>query len=177
MAEALEWFQCKECGRRQRWVAEWAGRSLTCPCGAKVICPAGPELNDASLSDTLIETADALSASSTWHEIIEREEAKAPRRARGVAYSGRVSAAAAREANRQFLKWSLLLLLGVAMIIHAVILFPYHRTHWPFWVYASLAVLIAPLSMFKFRTAMLRWRRGRSWMQAMAESLGADVEE
>lgn len=177
MAEALEWFQCKQCGRRQRWVAEWAGRSLTCSCGQKVICPSGPELSDTTLGDTLIETTDTRGSGSTWSEIIEREVKTSPRVAERLAYGATVSAKAAREANRAFVKWGILLLIGVAMVIHAIVLFPHHRTEWAFWIYGALALLIAPLSIVKFRVALLRWRRGRPLMLALAQTLGADVEE
>ncbi len=177
MAEALEWFQCKQCGRRQRWVADWAGRTLSCPCGAKVICPSGPELSDTALGDTLIESADAPTSKSTWSEIVEKESAGSPRVAQRLAYGTQISATAAREANKSFVIWSAMLLIGISMVIHVAILWPHSKTYAPFWVYAGLAALIAPLSIFKFRTARLRWQRGRPFWEAFAQTLGADSEE
>lgn len=177
MTEALEWFQCKECGRRQRWTAEWAGKRLTCSCGAKVICPTGPQNDTAGAGDTLIESADAPSTTSTWAQIIDREVRSSPKAATSLARPGSVTSAAARAASKLFLIWTIVLLVGVAMLIHVAILWPTRHTFWPFWIYAGVAVLTAPLALFKYGSAKRRWQRGRSFMEAFAQSLGADAEE
>ncbi len=177
MTEALEWFQCKECGRRQRWAAEWAGKQLTCSCGAKLVCPTGPAAQEAGAGDTLIESADAPTTTSTWVQIIDREVKSSPRTAGKLAAAGTVTSAAARAASKRFVIWTVVLLVGVAMVIHVAILWPARHTFWPFWIYAGVAALTAPLALFKYGAAKRHWQRGRKFMEAFAQSLGADAEE
>lgn len=129
------------------------------------------------MGDTLIESADAASSRSTWSEIVEKESGGSPKIAQRLAYGTQISAKAAREANKSILIWLIMLLIGVSAVIHVAILWPHAKTFWFFWVYAGLAALIAPLSIFKFRSAQLRWQRGRPFWEAFAQTLGADSDE
>lgn len=129
------------------------------------------------MGDTLIESAEAPTSKSTWSEIIEKESGGSPKIAQRLAYGTQISARAAREANKSFIIWSAMLLIGISMLIHVAILWPHSKTYWPFWVYVGLSALIAPLAIVKFRTARLRWQRGRPFWEAFAQTLGADSED
>lgn len=166
MAEALEWFQCKTCGRRQRWVAELAGRTFKCSCGGSVTCPKGVDLGDsavgkdraASFSDTMFEETGESTRSP--YETLDPEyfsieaEAAAPPTLEEV------------RATKSFYVWTAGMLFGLAMLIHAII------TQWT--AYIVLAAIVVPITFFKFYRAQRRWRKGRSFSTALSRSLGAD---
>lgn len=167
MAEALEWFQCKKCGRRQRWTADIAGKTITCSCGKEIVCPRGVTAGDSmagrtsagTFTDTMIEDVDSPSArspldpfDSVASEIELTEEVERPLSMEEM------------RSTKQFYVWTGMMLFGLAMLIHAVIT--------QFWWYIALAVIFAPLSFFKFHKARRRWQKGRPFWQTLARSLG-----
>lgn len=167
MTEALEWFQCASCGRRQRWAAELAGKTVRCPCGADVLCPKGVGLTRPTASrpaverfeETIVEDTESASAlgmyetySETFSEIAE--EVQLPKTIEEV------------RATKRFFIWTIGFLVGLAMLIHAVI------TRWP--VYITAAAILVPITFWKFHTARRRWQKGRPFFKALARSLGAE---
>lgn len=169
MALAQDWFQCKSCGRRQKWRVEIAGTTIECRCGAIVECPAGPTLTTPTevigAADTIIESADSPSAASP----ILTDEDLASITLADTSGSIPISPAAravARRANKRFVIWTIMMLLGLAMLIHAIIT--------QFWWYIALAVLITPLSLWKFLSAKRAWQGNRRFWRAVAESVGSD---
>lgn len=169
MAIAHDWFQCSACGRRQRWRVEIAGTSVECRCGAMVDCPPGPTLSTpaeaAGAEDTLIESADAPSSASpilTDEDLASIAMVETP----GRVPLSPAAQAVSRRATKRFLIWTVMMLLGVAMLIHAIVT--------EFWWYIALAVLIAPLSGWRFFKAKARWQGNRRFWRAVAESVGSD---
>lgn len=162
MAEVLEWFQCKGCGRRHRWRADIAGRNIQCSCGGTVLCPE-VDVSDASRSphDTLVETADsedsAFGASFKAQPAAAGDDTYSPPVRMGRGLFG-------LSVQGEFVFWSVMALLGLSMLIHAIIT--------QFWWYIALAVLIAPLSFWMFNRARRIWQGPRSFMKAVEQSLG-----
>lgn len=166
MPEALEWFQCKKCGRRQRWVAELAGKTFKCSCGSPVTCPKGVDMSepaqarntDGSFSDTMFEETGESTHSP--YETLDPEifsieaEAAAPPTLEEV------------RATKSFYVWTAGMLFGLAMLIHAFI------TQWT--AYIVLASIAVPITFWKFYRAKRRWQKGRSFSTALTRSLGAD---
>lgn len=164
MADVLEWFQCKSCGRRHRWRADLAGKSITCACGRTVDCP------DVELTDTS-------GLSGTGHETIAETASSPADQAFAQSFGGDGPAAAdyvppprvgkglfGLSVQGEFVFWSIMSLLGLAMLIHAVIT--------TFWWYITLAVLIAPLSFWQWRRAKRVWQGPRKFWTAVEKSLG-----
>lgn len=178
MPQVLEWFQCKKCGRRRRWTADIAGKTVTCACGMEIVCPVGAGLDESSLrsstgvtgvlSDTLVEDVDAASSSvAASHDTLRRIGVTE------VEIKRKLMTPQERVATKQFFVWSGMALLGFAMVVHVGFLAQY----WPkFWWYTAAAVLIAPLSFWKFHKARRRWQKGRPFMESLSHSLGADGE-
>lgn len=174
--QVLEWFQCKKCGRRQRWIADNAGKEITCQCGAAITCPAGPGLDDASLrsatgvlSDTLVEDVDAAAASAaaaadstqTLRRLgVERAEVKR-----------RLMTPQERIATKQVMIWLGMALIGLTVMVHAIFLMKY----WLWW-YTTIAAIFGLFTFWKFNKARLRWQKGRPIMEALSHSLGAETE-
>lgn len=168
MAEVLEWFQCKRCGRRHRWAAEIAGKTVPCQCGAMVYCPEGVKLKEAAgAADTIIEDSESITAASPRVEGLELDDLTG---AGSVAYGGPLVGAAKREAAKRFVVWSVMLLVAVAMVIHAITLWGHRHTLAIYWGYFGLAVLLTPISLFKFIHAKRRWQRGRKFMVALEQT-------
>ncbi|MDX2114413.1 MAG: hypothetical protein SFZ24_02165 [Planctomycetota bacterium] len=171
MAQALEWFQCPSCGRRQRWTAEIAGRLVACSCGKEILCPKGLAIGESvaaadrvalsgSFTDTLVESVDDASAVDPLGGFDTMQGRL------GVDLTGDEAPPTVEElrARKSFLVWGGLMLLGLSMLIHALI------TQWP--VYIVLAVLLFPLSAFKFNSARRRFQRGRKFGTAVIRALG-----
>ncbi|MBL8745499.1 MAG: hypothetical protein JNK58_03990 [Phycisphaerae bacterium] len=166
MAEAVEWVQCKKCGRRQRWAAELAGKTIRCGCGSPILCPRGVDVNEPAartgadtFSDTIVEAADSESARSPY-EALDREYFEIQ------ATTALPPTMEERRANKSFFIWFLLMLFGLSMLIHALI------TQWQ--VYIILAALFVPITFWKFFRAKRRWQKGRSISEALSRSLGMD---
>lgn len=167
MAEALEWFQCASCGRRQRWAAELAGKTVRCRCGAEVLCPKGVGLNEPhagrtgseQFEETIVEDAESASAAGMYQTYVDTcpeitEEVQLPRTLEEI------------RATKRFFIWAIGFLIGLAMLIHAVI------TRWP--VYITAAAILVPITFWKFHTARRRWQKGRPFFKVLARSLGAE---
>lgn len=165
MPEALEWIQCKKCGRRHRWVAELAGKAIACRCGEKVPVPAGAGFTEPAartgineFSDTIVEAADSPSARAPYEALdndlyaIESAVASAP-------------TLEERRATTRFYIWTGAMLFGLSMLIHALI------TQWQ--VYIILAAVAVPITFWGFFRAKRRWQKGRSFSEALARSLGS----
>lgn len=165
MPEALEWFQCRKCGRRQRWAAELAGKTVQCSCGAPVECPKGAALSDSavpnrggSFTDTLVESTDSPTAASPYDSLdpeffeVQQEVTDLPPTIEEV------------RSTKSFYIWTGGMLFGLAMLIHAII------TQWT--VYIVLASLFVPITFWKFFRAKRRWQKGRPFSVALARSLG-----
>ena len=175
MAQVLEWFQCKKCGRRHRWTADNAGKDIPCGCGTSVRCPLGAGLDDSSmktsagaLSDTLIEDAElAGQLALTENEALKQL---------GVEGGGVVKRPLTAEERRNakvFFIWFGVALVGFAMVVHVIFL----ASYWPqFWWYTVLAVLIAPLSTYKANRARRRFQKEQRFFDALGRYLGADQE-
>jgi len=71
----------------------------------------------------------------------------------------------------EVLLFGILSLIGLACAILAIIVGNY------FWWYIVAAILIGPISWLKFWDRWRRWTAGRSWVDAVAEALGAGPEE
>lgn len=167
MPEALEWFQCRGCGRRQRWRADIAGKTVLCSCGTELLCPEGAKLTDTiGGGDTIIEDVDsptAVSPSVDGGDVrsqLAREAESAPRAALSPA-----QAAMAKRASTRFLIWTVLMLVGLSLAIHAVI------TQWP--IYIGLTLAFFPVSLWQFVKAKRRFQRGRRFWDSVGEALGA----
>ncbi len=166
MAQAIEWFQCKKCGRRQRWSIEIAGRDVPCACGATVRCPEGPRLGGLDAADTQVEFAASMPAS------VDPAGAADPRFAdlqRGASEAEEYLSPAERErrrlAGKRFLIWTIMMLIGLALLIHAII------TQWR--IYIALTVLFAPVSFWMFLKTKRAFQRGKGFWTAVGESLGS----
>lgn len=170
--QVLEWFQCKKCGRRQRWTADIAGKEITCRCGAQLICPDGPMLDDSSLrtatgvlSDTLVEDVEAAAASA------EMDSTETLRRV-GVEQAEvkhRLMTPQEREATKKAVIWLVIALIGLSVIVYAVFLMPYRN-----WWTTTIAIAFGAFTLWKFNKARLRWQKGRSIMDSLSQSLGAE---
>lgn len=172
MGNALEWFQCKKCGRRHRWTAEIAGTSITCHCGTPVSCPRGASApastssgnsvagrSAQSFSDTVIEDTESPSALSPF-DVFDRPEIQVS----AVEEVDRALSLEEITSARRFFVWFGMMLFGLTMLIHALIT--------QFWWYITLAVIFAPVSFWMFHKARRRWQRGRPFFQALVRSLG-----
>lgn len=166
MPEAVEWVQCKKCGRRQRWIAELAGKTIQCGCGTDIDCPRGIDLNEPAarsgadtFSDTIIEAADAVSARSPY-EALDREYFEIQ------ATTALPPTLEERRATKGFYIWTFGMLFGLSMLIHAII------TQWQ--VYIIIAAIAVPITFWKFFRAKRRWQKGRSFSEALSRSLGMD---
>jgi hypothetical protein len=189
MAEALEWIQCKGCGRRHRWRAEIAGQEISCTCGKPVPVPEGPtsSLSSAgrtavgqratksgSISDTFVE--DAESAANYTPDLYEappipEEWERASASAALAPGQPRPLTPMERKAANQFLVWTLAALFSLAMVVHVIFLAQY----WPkFWWYTAAAVIAGPVSLFKFSKAKRRWQQGRPFWSALMHTLGTE---
>lgn len=189
MAEALEWVQCKGCGRRHRWRAEIAGQEISCACGKVVPVPEGPTSNlsaagrtalgqratkSGSISDTFVE--DAESAANYTPDLYEappipEEWERASASAALAPGQPRPLTPMERKAANQFLIWTLASLFSLAMVVHVIFLAQY----WPkFWWYTAAAVIAGPVSLLKFSKAKRRWQQGRPFWTALMHTLGTE---
>lgn len=164
MADLLEWFQCKSCGRRFRWNADIAGTQIRCDCGSPVLCPelegfAGAP--DPSSSQTVIETVDSPTAMSPNDAVLaeqfEMPDSSDP--AQRVAIKHKNTGAFGLTTNGQCLMWFIFSLVGFALVAHAIIT--------TFWWYITAAAIFAPIAFIKFNFVCRRWKRGRSLMTAL----------
>jgi uncharacterized membrane protein YqjE len=174
--QVLEWFQCKKCGRRQRWIADNAGKEITCQCGAQIVCPAGPSMDDSSLrtatgvlSDTLVEDVDAAAESA-----IAASDSTQTLRRIGVERAEvhrRLMTPQERIATKQAMIWLGVALMGLTVLVYALFLMPYRN-----WWTTTIAVVFGLFTLWKFNKARLRWQKGRPIMEALSHSLGAETE-
>lgn len=169
MAQVLEWFQCKKCGRRQRWTADIAGKDVTCSCGNTLRCPLGAGLDGSHtgapvLSDTLVEDVEAASAAQPaqgdWLKTIGVEHTEV---------RSRLMTPQERQNAKQMIVWTLLAAAGLLMFVHAVFVMPYLNKY-----YVGVAIVLSLGSFWKFHVARRRWQKGRGFMRALQESLGGD---
>lgn len=172
MAEALEWIQCKKCGRRHRWTAELAGRTFPCRCGTSIVCPDGPAVTsagtmsgtrlppDASFSDTIVESVDSPTARSPELGTIDAFQTQMMDEFASVRTIEDI------KSTNKFFIWGGLFLVGLSLLIHAVI------TQWP--IYIGLTVVFTPLFFWKFYKAKKRWQKGRPFWQTLMRSLGME---
>lgn len=161
-----ETFACSSCGRRFRWKQEIAGRSLRCKCGSKVRCP---ETRDEtltaheSLEDTVadVELDEALDTIETTEAapIGADDDVKELFEARWK-YRGVFGLSLGGEVALYFG----LSLIGIACAILAVILGRY------FWWWIAAAVLLGPLSWWRFWQRWRRWTAGRSFLDALNDA-------
>lgn len=165
VADVLEWFQCKSCGRRHRWRADLAGKSTKCSCGQMVVCPDVDFGNSSSAGtghETVVETADRAHDPSFDQSFLNGDGAAGandyvppPRMGKGLF---------GLSVQGEFVFWSVMSLLGLAMLIHAIIT--------TFWWYIAAAVLIAPLSFWQWHRAKRIWQGPRKFWTAVEKSLG-----
>ncbi|HVZ93389.1 MAG TPA: hypothetical protein VG797_02655 [Phycisphaerales bacterium] len=173
MPGVLEWIQCKACGRRQRWRADLAGKTIQCSCGADIYVPevdltgtggGGGSSTGTGMGtghETMVETADDRGAfdQSFLNPSKNGEAEYVPPRRMGKALFG-------LSVQGEFLFWSIMALLGLSMLIHAAIT--------RFWWYIALAVLIAPLSFWQWRRAKRIWQGPRKFWKAVEQSLSSE---
>lgn len=169
MTEAIEWIQCKGCGRRHRWTAERAGQMFECDCGRRVYCPEGASADvQPGPADTLVEDVDSPTATAPDIEGLDLEALTAGSLRRVIKPLAGIEA---RRAERSLILWSLALVVGVAMVIHAVVLFDQIETDLLVQIYTGLAVVITPVALWRFLKAKKRWQRGRGFLESLRQSL------
>ncbi len=161
MEQALEWIQCKGCGRRHRWSVELAGRVVECSCGYAVEMPEGPD-GDAGFdaSDTIIEDVDSPTASAPDLSEMGLDDLTADMLS---ASSRNLIGASARRAEVRMVWATVFLLLGIAVLIHAVFV------QWREYIIA--ASILMPIALVMFFKCKSTWQRGRSFMRSLRETL------
>ncbi|MEO1129297.1 MAG: hypothetical protein AAFX05_06245 [Planctomycetota bacterium] len=170
MSEFLEWYQCKACGRRYRWRAEIAGQAQECVCGAEVFCPeldvfGAPEgPGDTLTAQPLAGLREAPAGSSLEPAFDEPEFVPAGPTEPAPALPERPRGAPQRGLFRVAIAWLVGVLLGIALVVHAIIV---QAT----WSIISAAVWM-PLSLTLFWFARERWQGGRSLRRAIEDELG-----
>ncbi len=165
-------FACYSCGRRYRWRAEIAGKSLRCHCGVKVRCPeprddtvtAGQSLDDTVTDVELEEHFDHIDPESAAAAAEREEQAVEFRRLPQKGMFG-------WPMGREVLFWGVLSLIGLALSILAAIT----REH--FIPYSIAAVLVGPYSWWRLWKAWPRWTQGRPWTDCLAQALGMEAED
>lgn len=174
LAQTLEWFQCKGCGRRHRWQADIAGAEIECSCGKTVFCPELDVFGDVdSPSDTVVSRTGApvmgpagLGSDHFPAEFVPIEgEAYDPdaapsyqrKRAGGLFGMGPFG---------ETVFWLVGAAVGFTLIVHAIVL------QWP--IYIALTVIWTPLSFWKFHKKLKRWQGNRSLLRAFEEEFESD---
>jgi len=168
MAELLEWFQCKKCGRRQRWRAELAGRTVDCACGARVTVP-DPELriDSADPEDTLSATGSAIAMDQT---IGMDESSGAPVIPAAYSYGAAQRGIFGLTPFGELILWTILAAIGFVLAVFAA--FNYKWTAG--WICGGIALIWAPVSLYKWRRAERRWQGYRKLARAVEETLDTD---
>lgn len=173
MAQVLEWFQCKPCGRRHRWRADIAGTQIVCPCGKMVDVPELQTFDQGrSPEDTVLDSNgtgsrtrvleavhDEIEPVSDFQLALERpkpQRSQSETKIRGLFGLGRTG---------EMVFWVLMAAVGLTAIIFAAIVVE--------WYYIALAVVWGPLSFWKARKAEQRWQGNRSFSKAVEETIGA----
>jgi len=171
-----EVFQCYNCGRKFRWRADISGRTLLCKCGSKVRCP---ELQDdtmtaqASLEDTVadVELQEALDTIDTPSGA-EKTESEAEQDVQELfAAVRRHHGIFGLRLGGEVLLYGALSIVGVALAILAFFLWAYFE-----WLIAA-ALLIGPISWWRFWHRWQSWSAGRSVMEALADVFGLREED
>lgn len=167
MAQVLEWFQCKACGRRHRWKAEIAGTEIECACGEGVLCPAldvASDPSDGSGTGVAPSAAAPADADALPDEVIalEGEEGAGEiryqrKRGAGLFGMGRFG---------EMVFWMVGAAIGFALLVHAIVL------QWPAYVVAT--VIWAPISFWMARRKLKRWQGNRSLVRAIEEEFDRD---
>ncbi len=169
MAETLEWFQCKGCGRRHRWQADIAGTEIDCQCGAAVLCPEVEVFAGEDPSDTVVDP----SSSAVMRARRSQSGGQSPASGGAGAY---VAPAAPRTVRMggltPFMKallWSIGAAVGFILLVHALVV----QTWW----YIALTVLWTPFSFMRFLKARKKWQGNRSLKRAFLEQMDAEGDE
>ncbi|TVQ32490.1 MAG: hypothetical protein EA376_05600 [Phycisphaeraceae bacterium] len=158
-------FQCFSCGQRFRWSPAVAGRTLRCPCGAKIRCPeprdetitAAESLDDTVADVELDEHLDQIESGDSVEEFIHEETA-----VRRIPQKGMFG----WPIGREVFFWGVATVIGVALGILALLLHKY------FIHYTIAFVIVFPYSAFRLRKAWPRWAQGRSWVECINDTLG-----
>lgn len=165
-----EFFRCSQCQRRFRWKPEASGRTIRCVCGVKVRCP---EFDDATM--TAGESLDDTVADVALDEAFDELDTGAPPTGAVVEPEMDILAAA-RQAHRgvfglrppgETLFWGVLALVCLSSSILALIV-----GKWFYVVAATLTVWGA----YRFYRSWSNWRRGRPWLDCLAEAFGEQDE-
>lgn len=168
-------FQCYNCGRHYRWKPEISGKSLRCKCGNKVRCP---ELHDDTL--TAHESLDDTVADVDLSQVLDSVEVEddAPVGADAdtdikeiFEVRWRYRGVFGLSLGGEVLLYFILSLVGIAFAILAVLLGKY------FWWWIAAAVLVGPISWWRFWKRWKRWSAGRGVLDCLADSFGLQDED
>lgn len=168
MAQTLEWFQCRACGRRHRWQADIAGTEIQCQCGKLVFCPELDVFAEADSSDTLPDPSSSIiyapAGEKSSHfpgEVLSVEgESDEGLQLRRMKAGGLFGMGPFGEA----VFWTVGAAVGFALLVHALIV------QWP--VYIALTVVWAPFSFWKCYKKVKRWQGNRPLSRAFVEQIG-----
>lgn len=168
-SESTTHFECFSCGQRFRWSPAVAGRTLRCPCGAKIRCPeprdatftAAESLDDTVADVELEEHLDQIEADESVEEFIQ--EATSIRRIPQKGMFG-------WPIGREVFVWGVLTVVGIALGILALLLHKY------FIHYTIAFAAVFPYSAYRLRKSWPRWAQGRSWIECVNDTLGVSED-
>ena len=163
-------FRCVECGRRFRWRADIAGRTLRCACGEKIRCPEAH--SDTSTAGQSLDDTVADVALEEHLDHIATPEAPAHEEPDGAVYR-RIPQRGmfGWPMGGEVLVWGAASIVGVALAILAVIMLDYYIP------YTVGALVVGPYSWWRLYHAWPRWTQGRPWLECLGRSLGAEDDE
>ena len=171
MAEIMEWFQCRTCGRRQKWRAELVGTEIDCPCGSVIVCPDidGFDLEPGTAQGRGDASGGSTAAGSMGGSVIVASQSEAAEMPIAAVAPARPITGAVpwhRHINFRALMWSAAALVGLAAAIFAVIM-----NEWPYWVTAGV---VTPLTFWRWWKCERLWQGPRSLSRAVEETLGTE---
>ena len=120
-------------------------------------------------ADTLIESVESPSAAAPTEEELGLTEMIGDSQS---AVARPLLGAEGKRAEKKLFVWTIWLLIGLAMVIHVVVLYPSRQSFvWLFWTYLGLAVAITPLALWRWTKARRRWQRGRPFLEALNHTI------
>ena len=195
----LEWVQCRQCGRRQRWKAELAGSEVDCPCGRKVFFPRPEEqakhlgtgfdadetLVDPDLTNEAAAINEGLPRTEQESLLLEEESkltaaqrAKLKRlRAKGKldmhGSEGIINYSQRRPLAGMSRPQNLLFWLSMMLLTFAVIMMGAMNVN--YYVLGAGGVMLI-VTLVKIRPAYRLWRGNRSFKRAWMETFTTESE-
>ncbi len=130
-----------------------------------MLCPEGPRLGAMDAADTQIEYASPNLPSDPAATVDPRFADLQRKASEAEEYLSPAERERRRVAGRRLLIWTIMMLIGLALLIHAII------TQWR--VYIALTVVFAPVSFWMFLKTKRAFQRGKGFWDAVGESLGS----